>query len=104
MKQIDPLIKMTADLLQHSYYEVDEVIDHMFEQLRKNLRNPTKPLIRLDELGRFELKPNIIRRWLYRTLPKLKKDRDNKELKEEFRYWWKMRQEALKYHLNKKRK
>lgn len=104
MKSVKPLISLTSDITQISVDDVDEVINHYFQQLRNSLRHPEKSVIRIQELGRFELKPNMIRRWLIVLLEKLKKDRNNEELKKQFSEWWKLRQKALKYHKNKKRK
>lgn len=102
MKSVKPLISLTSDITQIPVNDVEEVIDHYFQQLRSNLRHPQKPVMRIQELGRFELKPNIIRRWLLVLLEKLKQDRNNEDLKQQFSEWWKLRQKALKYHKNKK--
>ena len=104
MKSIDPLIAMTAEITQIPLSTVEEIIDHEFATLRYYLKHPDKPVIKIDELGRFELKPNIIKRWLAKLLRELKEDRNNEELKRLFSFWWKASQDALKYYENKKRK
>lgn len=104
MKSIEPLVKMTSDVTQIPQEQVEDAVDHMFSQLRANLAKPQKSVIRIEELGRFEVKPSVIRRWLLKLLKELKEDRNNEELKRLFGYWWKVRQDALKYYENKKRK
>lgn len=104
MKSVNPLISLTSDITQIPLNDVEKILDHYHQQLRHYLKYPEKPVLKIEEFGRFEVKPNIIKRWLVKLARQLREDRNNEELKELFRYWWNVRQLGLKYYENKKRK
>lgn len=102
-KSIEPLLALVADITKVDLSIIESIVSHQFMALREELYTPRKPAIKLQELGRFELKPSVIRRFLIKLLRELRED-PKEETKELFRYWWKQRQEALKYYQSKKHK
>lgn len=102
-KSIEPLLALVADITNVDISLVESIVSHQFTALREELYTPRKPAIKLQELGRFELKPSVIRRFLIKLLRELRED-PKEETKELFRFWWEKRQEALKYYHSKKHK
>lgn len=103
MKSVNQFFPLVAEVLKVPQELVEDVIDDYFQSLRDELQKPSKPVIKIDELGRFEPKPFIMKKHLQVLLKKLRED-PTEEDKESFRFWWKVRQDALKYYIQKRQK
>lgn len=100
-KSVEPLLALVADITNVDISLVESIVSHQFTALREELYAPRKSAIKLQEFGRFELKPSIIRRFLIKLLREIREE-PTQEKKDLFRFWWEKRQDALKYYESKK--
>lgn len=90
--KIDKLVQETQAITQYPPEVVSDVVRFIFKYTREFLLNPTHAGLRLPHLGVIRPINNTINHYLTaKLIPKLRKDRDNEELKAIFRKIWKLR-------------
>lgn len=102
---VSQLHKLTSMITGVDEETVRLITNQQFLDLRKFHKRPEKARFTLRYL--FTLEGNIknISGYVRSNINDLRKDRDNEELKEELRHFWKYRQDLIKfYHYNKKYK
>lgn len=105
--KLDEVFDKTHELTQYSPEIVASVMQHVFRSWVDFLATPTHAGIRLPNLGVIRSVPKAIEYYLRNVvITKLRKDRNNEQLKEHFRIFWKYRrllQEDEKRRKYKKR-
>jgi hypothetical protein len=101
-KKVTPLIKLTSEILELPEEIVNDVINFKYQELRNWIESPDTPVFWDIFLGKFIILRTKLWERIQYLIDELRKDRDNEELKREFRKMWKLRIELYNYTKSRK--
>ena len=97
VQKILPLVTQTAQALSLPEETVAKIVAFQFNNLKEHLYNPplNASTVQLEQLGKFRVNLSSINREINNLIPLLRTS-DSPELIAKFRYFWQLRQDAIK--------
>lgn len=99
---IHKLIKQTAKDLNLDPVLTEKVVMSQFLFVKNSFANPSTPLIRLEDLGKFTVTPGVLRAFFRLTKGKIQEDPSSPTLQKAIRDIARMRYISQVYYLSRK--
>ena len=96
-KGMKEVIKLTSSLTDTPEAIVKQVLRHQYREAFKWCNRPYSPFLTLPHFGRFQIAIGPVRNIILNYyVPKMREEPHNEELKERFRFYWKLYKKAIK--------